>query len=35
MVDGDYVIESIARRYVFRLGKVRATATRMLLKTQP
>ncbi len=35
MADGDYVIESIASRYVFRLGKVRATATRMLRKTQP
>lgn len=28
MVGGDYVIEGIAARYVFRLGKARATAVR-------
>jgi type IV secretion system protein VirB9 len=35
MVDGDYVIEGIAKRYVFRLGKVHADATRMALKRRP
>lgn len=28
MIGGDYVVEGIAPRYVFRLGKARATATR-------
>lgn len=28
MVGGDYVVESVAARFVFRLGKARATATR-------
>ncbi len=35
MVDGDYVIQGTAKRYVFRLGKVNAKATRMPLKTAP
>ncbi len=35
MVDGDYVVEGIARRYLFRLGKVRADATRIVLKVRP
>lgn len=35
MVDGDYVIEGVAKRYVFRLGKVHADATRMVLKGRP
>ena len=35
MVDGDYVIQGIAKRYVFRLGKVNASATRMPLKAVP
>jgi type IV secretion system protein VirB9 len=35
MVDGDYVIQGTAKRYVFRLGKVNASATRMPLKTMP
>lgn len=35
MVDGDYVIQGTAKRYVFRLGKVNARATRMPLKTVP
>ncbi|MFZ3482145.1 TrbG/VirB9 family P-type conjugative transfer protein [Sphingomonas sp. 3-13AW] len=34
MVDGDYRIEGVAQRYVFRLGKARALATRTLLKSQ-
>jgi type IV secretion system protein VirB9 len=29
MVDGDYVIEGVAERFVFRLGKARATARRL------
>ncbi|WP_230781764.1 TrbG/VirB9 family P-type conjugative transfer protein [Sphingomonas sp. Leaf37] len=35
MVDGDYVIEGVARRYVFRLGKVHADATRIVIKARP
>lgn len=35
MVDGDYVIQGTAKRYVFRLGKVNASATRMPLKALP
>jgi type IV secretion system protein VirB9 len=35
MVDGDYVIEGVAKRYVFRLGKVHADATRLVLKGRP
>jgi type IV secretion system protein VirB9 len=35
MVDGDYVIQGTAKRYVFRLGKVNASAARMPLKVRP
>ena len=35
MVNGDYVVEGVAKRYVFRLGKAKATATRVLLKRVP
>lgn len=35
MVDGDYVIQGTAKRYIFRLGKVNASATRMPLKAAP
>lgn len=30
MVDGDYVVERVADRFVFRLGKAKATATRQV-----
>lgn len=32
MVGSDYVVESVASRFVFRLGKARATATRVTVR---